>query len=143
MHSLWYLNSKKAKTSAHLLKPNYMPSLVLNAGGSEGEKLKKEYTFVITAIINIFLHGWICPINRKRGLHCLNNHSLFVHHLRLRMAQEQSCFEEHLTGFCTRSSLLKCIMSFVCVRKFDFCHIRLDTVFCSLLFPFETFSLCV
>lgn len=61
-----------------------MPSLVLNAGGSEGEELKKEHNFVITAIINVFLHGWICPVNRKRGLHCLNNHSLFVHHLQLR-----------------------------------------------------------
>lgn len=40
-----------------------MPSLVLNAGGSEGEELKKEYNFVITAIINIFLHGWICPLS--------------------------------------------------------------------------------
>lgn len=33
---------EKPKTSAHLLKFNYMPSLVLNAGGSEREELKKN-----------------------------------------------------------------------------------------------------
>ena len=39
-----------------------MPSLVLNAGGSEEEESKK-YNFVLTAIINIFLHGLICPLS--------------------------------------------------------------------------------
>lgn len=34
-----------------------MPSTVLSAPGSEGEEFKKEYNFVISAIINFFLHG--------------------------------------------------------------------------------------
>lgn len=143
MHSLWYLNSRKSKTKCTFIKIQLYAKSCIECWRIWGGGVEKRTQFHYYCNNKRF-PSWMDLSRQQKTWSALLEQSLPLRPPpTITMAQEQSWFEERRTGFCTRPSLLNCIMSFVCVRKFDFRHIRLDTVFCSLLFPFETFSQCV